>query len=105
MYLLRLYSEKPLYETLYETYCIMNAEQNKTFCQKVLSVVCEFKNIRDRSATKNYGPVSLLSVVSKILEKPVNNSSFGRLKPCGFFSDFCMVLDLLDQLQILDSCT
>ena len=32
-----------------------------------------FKNVRERSTTKNYRPLSLLSVVSKILEKLVNN--------------------------------
>ena len=32
-----------------------------------------FKNVRERSTAKNYHPLSLLSVVSKILEKLVNN--------------------------------
>ena len=32
-----------------------------------------FKNVRERSTAKNYRPLSLLSVVSKILEKLVNN--------------------------------
>ena len=31
-----------------------------------------FKNVEDRSATKNYCPVSFLSVVSKIFEELVN---------------------------------
>ena len=32
-----------------------------------------FKNVGERSAAKNYHPVSLLSVVSKVFEKLVNN--------------------------------
>ena len=38
-----------------------------------------FKNVVERSNTKNYHPVSPLSVVSKV---------FGKLQKCGFFSDF-----------------
>ena len=34
-------------------------------CWKVSSVVLVFKNVGERSAAKNYHPVSLLSVVSK----------------------------------------
>ena len=32
-----------------------------------------FKNVEERSTAKNYHPVSLLSVVSKVFEKLVNN--------------------------------
>ena len=32
-----------------------------------------FKNVGERSPTKNYCPVSLLSVVSQVFEKVVNN--------------------------------
>ena len=35
-------------------------------CWKVSSVVPVFKNVGERSAAKNYRPVSLLSVVSKV---------------------------------------
>ena len=38
-------------------------------CWKVLSVVPVFKNVGERSTAKNYHPVSLLSVVSKVLVK------------------------------------
>ena len=42
-------------------------------CWKVSSVVPVFKNVEERSTAKNYRPVSLLSVVSKVFEKFVNN--------------------------------
>ena len=35
-------------------------------CWKVSSVAPVFKNVEERSTTKNYRPVSLLSVVSKV---------------------------------------
>ena len=47
-----------------------------------------FKNIGVRSTTKNYRPVSLLSVVSKVFEKLVNNRIIDHLHKCGLFSDF-----------------
>ena len=47
-----------------------------------------FKNVGERSTAKNYCPVSLLSVVSKIFEKLVNNSIVDLLENCGLFSDF-----------------
>ena len=42
-------------------------------CWTVLSVVLLFKNVWERSIAKNYRPGSLLSVVSKVFEKLVNN--------------------------------
>ena len=47
-----------------------------------------FKNIGERSTAKNYHPVSLLSVVSKVFEKLVNNRNVDHLEKCGLFSDF-----------------
>ena len=47
-----------------------------------------FKNVGERSTAKNYCPVSLLSVVSKVFEKLVNNRIVDRLEKCGLFSDF-----------------
>ena len=38
-------------------------------CWKVSSAVPVFKNIVERSTDKNYRPVSLFSVVSKVFEK------------------------------------
>ena len=57
-------------------------------CWKVLSVVPVFKNIGERSTAKNYHPVSLLSVVSKVFEKLVNNRIVDHLETCALFSDF-----------------
>ena len=57
-------------------------------CRKISSVVPVFKNVGERSTAKNYRPVSLLSVVSKVFEKLVNNSIVGHLEKCGLFSDF-----------------
>ena len=42
----------------------------------------------ERSTAKNHRPVSLLSVVSKVLEKLVNNRIVDHLEKCAFFSDF-----------------
>ena len=47
-----------------------------------------FKNVRERTTARNNHPVSLLSVVSKIFEKLVNNRIVDHLEKCGLFSDF-----------------
>ena len=47
-----------------------------------------FKNVRKRCTAKIYCPVSLLSVVSKVFEKLVNNKIVDHLEKCGLFSDF-----------------
>ena len=71
-------------------------------CLKVSSVVPVFKNVGERSAAKNYRHVSLLSVISKVFEKIVNNRIVDRLEKCDlFFLISSMVLGRLDQLQIL----
>ena len=57
-------------------------------CWKVSSVVPVFKDIGERSAAKNYCPVSLLFVVSKVFEKFANNRLFDHLEKCSLFSDF-----------------
>ena len=67
----------------------------------VSRVVPVFKNVEERSFAKNYCPVSLLSVVSKVFEKLVSNRIVDHLKKCGLFSDFQYGFRSLDQLQIL----
>ena len=48
-------------------------------CWKVSLVVPVVKNVGERSTAKNYRRVSLLSVVSKVFEKLVNNRIVGHL--------------------------
>ena len=57
-------------------------------CWKVSLVVPVFKNVGERSTAKSYHPVSLLSVVSKVFERLVNNRIVDRLENCGLFSNF-----------------
>ena len=44
-----------------------------------------FKNVGERSTAKNYCPVSLLSVVSKVFQKLVNNRVVDQLEKCEHF--------------------
>ena len=67
-------------------------------CWKVSSVVPVFKNVGERLTPQNYHPVSLLSVVSKVFEKLVNNKIVDHLEKCDLFFISNMVLGLLDQL-------
>ena len=55
---------------------------------KVSSVVPVFKDVGERSTDRNYHPVSLLSVVSKVFEKLVKNRIVDHLVKYGLFSDF-----------------
>ena len=57
-------------------------------CWKVSLVVPIFKNVGERSTVKNYHPVSLLSMVSKVFEKLLNKRVVDHLETCGLFSDF-----------------
>ena len=58
-----------------------------------------FKNVGERSTAKNYYPVSLLSAVSKVFEKLVNNRIVDHLEKVDFFLISIVVLGLLNQLQ------
>ena len=57
-------------------------------CWKVSSVVPVFKNVGEMSTAKSYCPVSLVSVVSKVFEKLVNNGLVDHLEKWDLFSDF-----------------
>ena len=74
-------------------------------CWKVSSVVPVFKNVGERSTAKNYHPVSLLSVVSKVFKKLVNNRIVDHLEKCGLFSDlqygFKSSLSTVDLLTVI----
>ena len=58
------------------------------YCWKVSSLISVFKNVGEKSKARNYPPVSLLSVVSKVFGKLVNNRIVDHLEKCGLFSDF-----------------
>ena len=47
-----------------------------------------FKNVGERSTAKNYCPISLFSVVSKVFEKVVNSRIVNHLEKCCLSSDF-----------------
>ena len=51
-------------------------------------MVSVFKNVGEGCTAKNHRPVGLLSVVSKVFEKVVNNRIVDHLEKCGLFSDF-----------------
>ena len=57
-------------------------------CWKVSWVVPVFKNVGERSTAKNYHRVSLLSVVSKVFEKIVDNRIVDHLEKYGRFFYF-----------------
>ena len=57
-------------------------------CWKVSLLVPVFKNVGEMSTARNYHPVSLLSVVSKVFEKLVSNRILDHLEKCDLFSDF-----------------
>ena len=57
-------------------------------CRKVSLVVPVFMYVGERSTAKNYRFISLLSVVSKVFEKLVNDRIVDHLEKCGLFSDF-----------------
>ena len=61
----------------------------KEFCfkdfWKVLSVFSIFKDVVYSSTAKNYRPVSLFSVVSKVFEKFVNNRIVDHPAKYGLF--------------------
>ena len=73
-------------------------------CWKVSSVVPVFKNVGERSTAKNYRPVSLLSVVSKVFEKLVNNKIVDHLENCGLFSDFQYGFRSSDDTTLYSKC-
>ena len=52
---------------------------------KLSSLFPIFKNVGERSIAKNYDPVSVLFVVSKVLEKLVNNTIVDHLERLSFF--------------------
>ena len=66
----------------------MSGEVLFSILGEVSLVVPVFRNVGERSTAKNYCPVSILSMVSKVFEKLVNNRIFDHLGKCDLFSDF-----------------
>ena len=60
-------------------------------CWKVSFVVLVFKNVGERPTARNYRPVSLLSVISKVFEKLVNNRIVDHLEKAAPFLICVMV--------------
>ena len=58
------------------------------FLEGLIGGPCILKNVGESSAVKKYHSVSLFSVVSKVIEKLVNNRIVDHLEKCGLFSDF-----------------
>ena len=69
-------------------------------CLKVSSTVTVFKNVGERSNTKNYCPLSLLSVVSKVFEKFMNKGLLIATRYVVSFLISSLVSVLLDQLHV-----
>ena len=59
-----------------------------------------FRNAGEMCTVKNFRPVSLLSVVSKVFEKIVNNRLADHQDNMAFFLISSMALVLVDKLQI-----
>ena len=57
-------------------------------CRQVSLVAPAFKNVGEQSTGKNYRPVMLLSLVSKVFEKLVNNRIVDQLEKSSLFSNF-----------------
>ena len=74
-------------------------------CWKFSSVVLVFNNVGERSRAKNYRPVSLLSVVSKVFEKLVNNRTVDHLEKCGLSSDQLQIFSQLYLIELLGLLT
>ena len=73
--------------------------------QKFSYVFPAFKNVGERSTAKNYCAVSLLSLVSKIFEKLVNNKVVDHFKKCGIFSDLSVWFQIFQiNCRCSDSC-
>ena len=93
-------SEPELSYILAELFSMFLKESCFSVWWKVSLEVPVFKNPGERSTAKNYLFFSLLSVVSKVFEKLLNNRIVDHLEKCGLFFDFQYGLSLLDQLQI-----
>ena len=63
----------------------------RVLCSRLLEGLISgpsIKNVRESSIAKNYRPVSLFTVVSKVFVQLKNNRIFDLLEKCGLCSDF-----------------
>ena len=79
--------ERELFYKLAELFNKCQKESCFPDCWKVSSVVPVFKIVGERSTAKNCRSASLLSVVSNVFEKLVNNRIVDHLEKCDLFSD------------------
>ena len=56
-------------------------------CWKVSFLAPVLKHVAERCMAKNYSLVTLLSMVSKVFEKLINNRLVIHQENCGLFSD------------------
>ena len=61
-----------------------------------------FKKLGERSTAKNYHPVSLLCVVSKVFEKLVHNRIVDHVERCGLF--LISLRSTADLLTVVSDC-
>ena len=77
-----------LLHILAELFSMYLKESGFPDCWKVSSTVPVFESVKERPTATNYCPLSLLSMVSKVFERPVNNRIADHLEKCDLFSDF-----------------
>ena len=83
LYLLYLFNRL----TLYELAELFNISERVLFSRLLEGFIGGpiFKNVGERSTAKNYCSISLLSLVSKVFEEPVNKRVVDHLENCGLF--------------------
>ena len=58
------------------------------YCRKVSSGISVFKNVEERSSAKNYHSASILSAITEVFDKLVNNRLVDHFENWGIISDF-----------------
>ena len=84
--ILNFYPEPPY--TIVELCNMCLKESCSPDCWKDSVVIAVFKNVRGWSTAKNYLPVSVFSVVSKVFQKLVSNRIVDHMETYDLFSNF-----------------